>query len=246
MLRVSSYHNTLSNPRQTEFSHAPIAINITVVKINTETVQMIENNHYNFNVESQSIDLIKLVQWISESEERWGVLYRLKKFKKMDGNISMRCLDYFLVNYCKAFNVEYEIADGVMFNVYNSYQNSLKAYHKMKFDIFCRTNITKSSKRKRTTDQTVEFIVTDENQDTFLIKSNLRQLNMLKWIIENKILEYMNNNIDAIKEDMKITFRKKKIKSIDGRGNVTNKKRKLKRRRCVLEKISDKGVISLQ
>jgi hypothetical protein len=127
--------------------------------------------------------------------------------------ISLRLIDWFTTNYSKKNNVIYLLyrdkynnktikkTDDIIsqFNVYNSYKSQLKAYSKKQFDPFCR--------RER-----INFKCNDESFNT-----TLGQLNFFKWIINNNIVEYLENNIDVIEEDMNCSLKsvKQSYKKID-------------------------------
>ena len=106
--------------------------------------------------------------------------------------ISLRIIDWFVTNYSKKFNIIYSVEKmktGKLindnFSVHLNYKNQLKAYSKKQFDPFCR--------RER-----IHFYY---NKDNYLI-TTVGQLNFFKWIIENKIISYMKDNIDKIETDM--------------------------------------------
>ena len=114
--------------------------------------------------------------------------------------VSLRLIDWFTTNYSKKYNIIYLIYcnyDGAkkitddgnncimnQFNVYNSYKSQLKAYSKKQFDPFCR--------RER-----LQF-----NSGGTSLDTTIGQLNFFKWIINNKIMDYISNNIDSIENDM--------------------------------------------
>ena len=82
-----------------------------------------------------------------------------------------------------------------------NYKNQLRAYSKKQFDPFCR--------RER-----IHFYYNTEN---YLV-TTVGQLNFFKWIIENKIITYMQENIDKIETDMTENINKHyKSKKIDKR-----------------------------
>ena len=85
------------------------------------------------------------------------------------------------------------------FNVYNSYKSQLKAFSKKQFDPFCR--------RER-----IEFKCKHES-----INTTVGQLNFFKWILNNKIMDYIEMNIDDIENDMNESLKsiKKGYKKID-------------------------------
>jgi hypothetical protein len=98
---------------------------------------------------------------------------------------SLRLVEWFISNYSKRFQVTYTI-NNQPFNVYNSYKNGqLKSFSKKQFDLFRR------SKR-----------FTIEVSPGRSIETTVAQLNFFRWAIENRILLYVDDNIDKIKKDM--------------------------------------------
>ena len=71
------------------------------------------------------------------------------------------------------------------------YKAQLKAYSKKNFDPFQR--------RDR-----ILFIY-NENKE---LCTTVGQLNFFRWAIENKIIDYIENNIDEIQADMNESFKK--------------------------------------
>jgi hypothetical protein len=123
-------------------------------------------------------------------------------------HISLRILDYFQNSYAKENNI---VINGM--NVYAEYKLILKGYRKAQFDPFCRGPIIKLFKKDLSYQSFQDPLdgsprVTDE-----YIITAIRQLNFFKWCIENKILDYINEHIDEIKESIK-TKTKSRNKSI--------------------------------
>jgi len=103
-------------------------------------------------------------------------------------SISLRILDWFVTNFSKKYNINYDIPhNGVMtkFIVYIDYKSQLKAYSKLNFDPFCR--------RER-----ISFIDHDNNE----IITTVGQLNFFRWSIQNEILDYIIVNYATIENDM--------------------------------------------
>jgi hypothetical protein len=141
---------------------------------------------------------------------------------KIDNNISLRLIDWFVTNFSKKNNtiITKEKNNNIIhFNVYLSYRSQLKAYSKQLFDPF----------RRR--DRITFFFDTDKS-----IETTIGQLNMFRWILQNDILEYINNNLDEIEKDMvntqKSNMIKKnnddniKIKAIQTENGIVYQKRK--------------------
>tara|TARA_Y100000741_G_scaffold127394_1_gene96009 strand:- start:7340 stop:7870 length:531 start_codon:yes stop_codon:yes gene_type:complete len=108
-----------------------------------------------------------------------------KMLNIINGNsaISLRIIDWFTTNYSKKHFIAYTI-NNKRFNVYNDYKLQLKAYSKKRFDPFCRWD------RISIPYNDVEIMTT------------IGQLNFFKWAIENKIIEYIEENIKDIEHDM--------------------------------------------
>jgi hypothetical protein len=89
------------------------------------------------------------------------------------------------------------------FIVYLRYRSQLKSYNKANFDPFCRND---------------RITGWGENKD---IVTTIGQLNFFRWAIENRVLEYINNNLEEIETDMNMNIKKnlkKKKKSLKANG----------------------------
>lgn len=107
--------------------------------------------------------------------------------------ISLRILDWFVTNYSKKNNINYQIIvnnKNKTFIVYLDYKSQLKAYSKKQFDPFCR--------RER-----ISFIDHDNNE----LITTVGQLNFFRWSIENNILSYIQENYEIIENDMNNSLR---------------------------------------
>ena len=109
-----------------------------------------------------------------------------------ESNISLRIVDWFVTNYAKKFYTIYELPQerngksiSTRFKVYNDYKLKLKAYSKKRFDPFCRW----------------ERITIPYNDDNCM-ETTIGQLNFFKWAIENKIINYIQENYNDIEKDM--------------------------------------------
>jgi len=100
--------------------------------------------------------------------------------------ISLRIIDWFATNYAKKFYTVYAIQDTPRrFKVYVDYKLKLKAYSKKRFDPFCRW----------------DRITIPYKNGTF-IQTTIGQLNFFKWAIENDVVYYIEENYQAIENDM--------------------------------------------
>lgn len=118
-----------------------------------------------------------------------------------DTNISLRLVDWFVTNYAKKNFTVYELTEASgysrRFKVYNDYKLKLRAYSKVRFDPFCRWSRT--------------IIAVDENNS---LETTIGQLNFFKWVIENKIIQFIETNYADIESDMNTrnsTSRRKEV-----------------------------------
>ena len=104
-----------------------------------------------------------------------------------ESKISLRIVDWFATNYAKKYWTLYTIESSrpIRFKVYADYKLKLKAYSKKRFDPFCRW----------------ERISIPYKNET-CIETTLGQLNFFKWAIENKVIDYIEENYDDIEKDM--------------------------------------------
>ena len=93
-------------------------------------------------------------------------------------------------------------------NVFLSYKEQLRAYSKKQFDPFCR--------RER-------IIFKDINNQS--INTTVGQLNFFRWAIQNKILNYVEENLSEIENDMNSS-----IKHLYRRKNKDKEKIRRKRK----------------
>lgn len=131
-----------------------------------------------------------------------------------ESKISLRIVDWFVTNYAKKYYTIYELPSQrqcsdlkMRFKVYNDYKLKLKAYSKKRFDPFCRWDR-----------------ITIPYNDDSCMETTIGQLNFFKWAIENKIIEYIENNYDDIEKDMNernSISKKKKDDSELTKSNIT-------------------------
>ena len=112
-------------------------------------------------------------------------LERMMKIVNGDSKISLRIIDWFVTNYSKKYYTIYSLDNSSRFKVYNDYKLKLKAYAKNRFDPFWRW-------------ERIRIPYDDEN----FMETTIGQLNFFKWALENKIIDYIDTNYEAIESDM--------------------------------------------
>jgi hypothetical protein len=154
----------------------------------------------------------------NDSKQKNSNFVKMMNVVNGESKISLRIIDWFVTNYAKKNFIIYSIShenstNGTSrFKVYNDYKLKLKAYSKKNFDPFCRWERV-----------TIPY-------DDKYIETTTGQLNFFKWAIENKIVEYIEDNYDAIENDMNLhnSTSKKRMaveSTQDGKNGKTRKKR---------------------
>ena len=149
--------------------------------------------------------------------------------------ISLRVIDWFVTNYSKKNNTSYfinsltgKILKNIdnynpdyckQFLVYIDYKLQLKGYQKKQFDPFCR--------RSR-----INFYY----QENKFFVTTVGQLNFFRWVITNRILDYITENLKEIETDMNTCYKSqytqnKKSKSVKSQSSNDSKSGGSKSRR---------------
>lgn len=125
--------------------------------------------------------------------------------------LSLRIFDHFVTKYSDDHNVNYSV-NGKDFYVRIKYKAQLKSFKKKYFDPFRRKNKFK-------------FVFTVNNKEKTVI-TTIGQLNFFRWATENKVIDYIENNMDKISCEMnkstqqKTTSKKKKTETKRRKKNV--------------------------
>jgi len=132
-----------------------------------------------------------------------------------ESKISLRIVDWFATNYAKKYYTLYVIDQTVenvarRFKVYDDYKLKLKAYSKKRFDPFCRWDR-----------------ISIPYKDGNCIETTIGQLNFFKWALENKVVDYIEQNYETIEKDMnnRNSTSKRKELLLVGDNSKTRKKR---------------------
>jgi hypothetical protein len=132
-----------------------------------------------------------------------------------ESKISLRIVDWFATNYAKKYYTLYVIDQTIenvarRFKVYDDYKLKLKAYSKQRFDPFCRWDR-----------------ISIPYKDGKCIETTIGQLNFFKWALENKVVDYIEQNYETIEKDMnnRNSTSKRKELLLVGDNSKTRKKR---------------------
>ena len=112
---------------------------------------------------------------------------------------SLRVIDWFVTNYAKKNAVNIHVDTHRHINVYINYRSQLKAYSKHQFDPFRR-----------------RFRINYYYDENTFVETTIGQLNFFKWLIENKILDYITEHQAEIEADMMASSQKKSPDEADG------------------------------
>jgi hypothetical protein len=176
------------------------------------------NKLYNFmtstNYTSQNDLLMINLMTFYKNEEN---LDKMLKIITGESKISLRIVDWFATNYAKKFFTLYPVEDANgnirRFKVYVDYKLKLKAYSKRRFDPFCRWERISIPYKGETS-----------------IETTIGQLNFFKWTLENKVIQYIEENYETIEKDMNnrnSTSKKKDILSENNNTKTRNKREEL-------------------
>ena len=107
------------------------------------------------------------------------------------GKLSLRLLDWFVVNFSAEHDVSYKLPDGSDFAVHAQYRAQLKVYSKKLFDPFRRKG-------------RLNFAgVTGVSED---IETTIGQLCFFRWCIQNRVFEYVETHADEITANMRASM----------------------------------------
>jgi hypothetical protein len=129
---------------------------------------------------------LKLMRFYSKKEN----IIPLKTIVSQKHRISLRLIDSFVTNYSKHHNI---IIPNIMkgckegFPINNNYKQQLQSFGKVMFDPFRR-------------EHKITFVY-GEGPDDFL-ETSLGQMNIFKWLIEYRILDFMEANLEKIEVAM--------------------------------------------
>ena len=141
-------------------------------------------------------------------------LHKMLSIINGDTPISLRIVDWFVTNYAKKYYTLYTYQDingnTRRFKVYVDYKLKLKAYSKKRFDPFCRWDR-----------------ISIPYKGGSFIETTIGQLNFFKWTLENKVIQYIEDNYEAIEKDMnsRNSTSKRKETIIENINSKTRKKR---------------------
>jgi hypothetical protein len=124
--------------------------------------------------------------------------------------ISLRLLDWFLVNWSKKHKIVTRTPDGVeVINIYSTYKDHLRHYRRRLFDPFRR--------RERI------YFAHSESGD--VLNTTVGQLNFIFWALKYGILECCRKNIDSIENDMVTMLADSKKRRLEEKRNGKKRKR---------------------
>ena len=173
----------------------------------------------NCNYTTQNDLLLKNLMTFYKTDDLNGNYNPINNLDKMlklitgESKISLRIVDWFATNYSKKYYTLYVIeasANNVTrrFKVYDDYKLKLKAYSKKRFDPFCRWD-------------RISIPYTNGK----FIETTIGQLNFFKWALENKVIDYIEQNYIEIEKDMNNRNSTSKRKEIVTDNSKTRKKR---------------------
>lgn len=167
---------------------------------------------------------IYLIENGTFSAKEIDILSRNKKFYESDikyvdtllsilegkSKISIRAIEWFVVNYSKDKDTRYNIkVDGTIksFGVNQEYNTQLHGYSKQHFDPFCR-------KRK------ITYKYCQNKSEPIIFISSIGQLNFFHWAIKNKIIKYIELHLPEIEKNMRDVTKENKKRKLQSPPNT--------------------------
>jgi len=130
---------------------------------------------------------------------------KIKPILDQKAEVSLRILDWFITNYAKKYRV---IING-NFDVYQNYKLMLRSFSKRQFDPFCRKNkiVFYYQNWEDSTDKNVskgvELKSSSQMTDEACLETSCGQLCFFRWCFQNGIIDYVENHLEEIENDMK-------------------------------------------
>jgi hypothetical protein len=155
----------------------------------------------------KNIDGIKDIQYKSLKrffDDHYEYLDIIIPIITENSQVSLRDLDFTVTIFSKKnpiwyyiYNNETECKEKFVLSV--SYDNELKGLKKKLFDTFRRSErIFYTIDHPERLDKTTREIIQEQNNNKCTFETTVSQLTFFKWAIQNKVIEYIQNNIDII------------------------------------------------
>lgn len=160
-------------------------------------------------VTQRQVLLDRLINYFSTND--FAALDKVLPIINREDEVSLRLVDWFVTNYAKKTLTTYLNHSGRRFVVHNEYKLRLRSYKKRQFDPFCRWDRIEIPYR-----------------DNSVVTTTVGQLNFFKWALENKVIEFIRENQNAIETDMNTrnsTARAKPSLSSSASSDKTRRKR---------------------
>jgi hypothetical protein len=117
----------------------------------------------------------------------------LEEIHSPDSPLTVSLLNWFNTNYSKQYAVQWELIDACgrrrNFNAWAKYLAACNGYKKSNFDPFARGK--------------EEHGIIISNAEGVEIETTIRQLNYLRWAIDNRVIDYVRKHAEEIHRDMK-------------------------------------------
>jgi len=171
--------------------------------------------------------------------EMLNVLARILLKKPQQNSITLSILEWLIINYSKDHSLQYKVGTHD-FDLHKSYVTNLNTFGRPYFDVYSRNQrilvvyISESSPIPLGEDQSELYwtgkqlcgarIVSGEKHNYII--TSIGQVNLFRWAIQNKIVQYCVENLDDIKLHEKTRKERPKIKRKQTKTTKSKKKRK--------------------
>ena len=177
--------------------------------------------------EKEKIVAKELVRFYNEEK-----LEKIKPIINQEDEISLRLIDWTLTNYSKKYCIKYQLSNGRIIDVHESYKNYMTSYKRnILFDLFRRGKCSKVIYGKKNGDKSSSSNYPnnwqeEENDNKLSLISGIKQLNSFKCVLEIELIEYIRKNKEKIEDDMRISLRRSAANKKNSKNNKNNKNSK--------------------
>ena len=174
----------------------------------------------------ESLLKVKLINFYNEEQN----LKILLPIILQQTRLSLRSLDWFVTNYSKKYNTNFisiKNNEQISYFPFKTYKSQLKAYSKKFCDPFCRRERVIFDYK---TMEILDFKPSLKIGHKEYIVTTLGQLNFFRFAIQDNIIKYAIENIEAIENDMNGTLKIREIEKTEAKSRNFIEVKSIKRK----------------
>lgn len=145
-----------------------------------------------------------MIQTLAQFYNTTEHLMRVLPILRRNSPVSLRILDWFIVNYANEKQTVYEISGGRQFDVYASYKEQLQTFSKKMFDPFRR-----------------KARIYLDLGGTEGIETTVGQLCFFRWCLQNGVVDYVEAHLSEINQHMRESLSSEDQTLVNGSSDTT-------------------------